>query len=397
MAWHSLTFIYHVPFWMENNCVYTEHPAIGRYVESLASQVSSLTIISPRHLDQSSLSYRVQAENIEVSNMPEYRNIQQFWKNSFKYYSFLWKAARNWDLLNIRMPTHIGFPAFLAAKLHNKPIFLVVVGEGLSYSRLNSYPFLKQSLSNLEAYFQDKLMDFMVKNSLTFVNGNDLYQKLNRPGRKVFLMRSSTIKDSDIEQSEKDKCQGAQIKILTVGTISPRKGTSLIPHVIADLKQRGLLIEWSYIGNPDGNSGEQELLRTKRVAVELDVLPQLKFVGSLNWDLLREHYRRSDIFVMPTYMEGIPRVILEAQAAGLPVISTLVGGIPQAVENGKDAILVPPGRPKDIADAIALIIANSQLRHDLITNGITSAKRLTVEAETLKMFNQLNNHLLIDN
>lgn len=391
---HSLTFIYHVPFWMENDKVYTEHPAIGRYVEALALQAARVAVITPKRTNTSSISYLVQAKNVTVSNLPAYQNIQQFWFQAIRIYVQLWRASREWDLLNIRMPTQVGFPAFLAAAWHKKPVFLVVVGEWLAYSRLSGYPFLKQWIVNLEARFQDALMDFMVMRCPTFTNGEDLFNKFNRPNRRVYIMRSSTIRETDLESPDKDTCQSPPYQILTVGTISPRKGTSLIPKVIAILEQKEIRIGWSYIGCADGASGEQEMRHTLERASELGVMPNLKFLGLMEWNALCAYYRNSDLFVLPTYMEGVPRVILEAQAAGLPVITTAVGGIPQAVRNGKDALLVNPGEPEALAAAIEEVIRNKEIRQELIQNGIEAAKQATIEAETKKMFAYVEGQLL---
>jgi glycosyltransferase involved in cell wall biosynthesis len=382
----NVTFVYNVPFWMENGGACTEHPAIGRYVEELARQASQVVVLAPDRTDLDSITYLVQADNVTVFPLPPYKNIQQFWFWAFKYYFLFFRAAPKWDILTIRMPTHLGFPAFLAAVWNKKPIFLVVVGENLPYSKLLGYPLLKQWIANLDAQFQDVLMDFMVGRCLTFTNGEDLFRKFGKPGRDVHLMRSSTIRSDDIVLPEKDSCQHSPYQVLTVGTIAPRKGTSLIPRVISSLKERGISVEWSYIGAPDGNSGEREMRLTMEEATDLGVLSSLKFLGSMEWDLLNAFYRKSDLFVLPTHMEGVPRVILEAQAAGLPVISTNVGGIPQAVKDGKDGLLVAPGNSEEIVFAIEKIIRNPELRQKLIRNGIDSARKATIDVQTSQMF-----------
>ncbi len=392
MKTSKVTFVYNVPFWMENGQACTEHPAIGRYVEELARQAYQVIVLAPQRTDFDSISYAVQADNVMVSLLPSYKNIQQFWFQALKYYFLFFRAAPKWDILTIRMPTHLGFPAFLAAVWNKKPVFLVVVGENLPYSKLWGYPLLKQWIANLDARLQDFLMDFMAGRCLTFTNGEDLFRKLDRTGRHVYLMRSSTIREADIALPEKDTCQHSPYQILTVGTIAPRKGTSLIPRVIASLRDHGINVEWLYIGAPDGNSGEQEMQLTMGNAAELGVLSNMKFLGSMEWNLLNKVYRKCDLFVLPTYMEGVPRVILEAQAAGLPVVSTSVGGIPQAVNNGKDALLVAPGRPEELVLAIEKIIQNPTLRQQLIRNGIESARKATIDAQTSQMFDIVREH-----
>jgi glycosyltransferase involved in cell wall biosynthesis len=62
---------------------------------------------------------------------------------------------------------------------------------------------------------------------------------------------------------------------------------------------------------------------------------------------------------IPSLSEGSPNVLLEAMAAGVPVVSTAVGGIPEIVGNGKHAILVPPGDPAAMAGAIDVLLSNS--------------------------------------
>lgn len=89
-----------------------------------------------------------------------------------------------------------------------------------------------------------------------------------------------------------------------------------------------------------------------------------------------ELYREADIFVLPTWREGFPNVVLEAMAAGLPVVATPVGAIPDAVCDGREGLLVPP------RDAGALTAALEKLVHDrALRLAMGSRARARVELE----------------
>jgi glycosyltransferase involved in cell wall biosynthesis len=75
-----------------------------------------------------------------------------------------------------------------------------------------------------------------------------------------------------------------------------------------------------------------------------------------------EFFRRSDIFVLPTYAEAMPMSVIEAMAAGLPVISTRVGGIPELIEDGVDGILFAPGDVGALAEKISFLLNNKDTR-----------------------------------
>lgn len=73
----------------------------------------------------------------------------------------------------------------------------------------------------------------------------------------------------------------------------------------------------------------------------------------------------ADVFVLGSRHEGYPVAVMEAQAAGLPVVATAVGGVPDLVADGADGLLVPPGRPDRLADALARLVADEGLRRRL--------------------------------
>lgn len=394
----TLGFVYHVPFWEENGEIWTCYSPIGRYVEALANHFNQVTLITPiRKQDQLPL-YRVNAANLKIITVKPLGNVQSYYFHIFHFYASCFKAMKNIDILNIRMPTLTGFPAFLAARFRGKPVFLVIVGENLEFIKLAGYSGIKKLAAHVVGLLQDLLMRRMVRKSPTFTNGEDLFNKFRGLNKDVYLMRSSTINQADILPAFRDTCQKAPYRILTVAVVTPRKGTSLIPETIAQLRDSGIQVTWKYIGNIEGNSGEMELKKTKKLAEDLNVHHYLTFECPRGFDKLLPIYRESDIFVLPTYLEGVPRVILEAQASGLPVITTSVGGIPKAVRTGYDAILIPPGNPSKIAEEIRKIIRDHKYRQKLIENGLNTAHGFTLESETQRMLNkinEINNHILV--
>jgi len=83
----------------------------------------------------------------------------------------------------------------------------------------------------------------------------------------------------------------------------------------------------------------------------------------------------SDIFVLSSHKEGLPYTIIEAMIAGLPVVATRVGGIPELVEDNVTGFLVPPGGPKTLAKALQNLLDNSDLRHEMGRAGREKALR----------------------
>ena len=77
---------------------------------------------------------------------------------------------------------------------------------------------------------------------------------------------------------------------------------------------------------------------------------------------LVDFYRQSEVFVLPTYYEAFPKVVVEAMACGKPVVASRTGGIPELVEEGQTGFLLPYGSPDAIAERLILLLADENLR-----------------------------------
>ncbi len=155
----------------------------------------------------------------------------------------------------------------------------------------------------------------------------------------------------------------------TVALFRPRKGMETLLAALAYLKERRIYVELDAVGCFESRAYEAEI---KRLAARLGLAQSIRWVGFSNRVL--SALKRWDLFVLPSlYGEGMPMVILEAMAAGVPIIASRVDGIPEAIRHGVDGLLVPPADPSRLADAIASCVwgridprpmaARARLRH----------------------------------
>jgi glycosyltransferase involved in cell wall biosynthesis len=102
-------------------------------------------------------------------------------------------------------------------------------------------------------------------------------------------------------------------------------------------------------------------------------------------------YRDYDIFVLPTRPgEGIPRVLLEAMAAGLPIVTTRVSGITSLITDEENGLLVHDASPEQLTKAVKKLIDTPTLRQRLIAGGYATARAHTLERQATHMMRAVN-------
>ena len=119
-----------------------------------------------------------------------------------------------------------------------------------------------------------------------------------------------------------------------------------------------------------------ELENLKNFCSEMELNSNVKFIGYKEGEEKIIIFKKSHIFVYPSYTEGFPLVILEAMAAGMPLVTTPVGGLADAVENGKQGLVIEsmPPKPEEIAEKIIKLIENPELMIEMSKNNLREAK-----------------------
>lgn len=115
----------------------------------------------------------------------------------------------------------------------------------------------------------------------------------------------------------------------------------------------------------------------RALAENLGLVDAVKFTGRLDREEMAQAYRNADIAINPSLVDNMPNSVLEAMASGIPVVSTNVGGVPYIVADGQTALLVPPGSPDVMAEAILKLINDCDLSERLIINGLTEVRKYT--------------------
>jgi colanic acid/amylovoran biosynthesis glycosyltransferase len=180
----------------------------------------------------------------------------------------------------------------------------------------------------------------------------------------------------DVNVFETKRHEGQAHRLLFVGRLVPAKGVPFLLETIAQVDNVILDIA--------GDGPQRELLETK--AELLGISNRVRFLGYQSQVQVRELLRDADVFVLGSFAEGLPVVLMEAMAAGVPVVATWIAGIPELVEDGHNGFLVPPGVPALTATAVRLLLEDAELRNRFAIAGRAKVERefdINMEARRL--------------
>ncbi|WP_397543989.1 glycosyltransferase [Roseovarius salis] len=139
----------------------------------------------------------------------------------------------------------------------------------------------------------------------------------------------------------------ARLELVTIGRLSEQKGQLILPETLALLRDAGVRdFHLTVIGD-----GELRGPLTDEIARQ-GLSGQVSLAGWLSEDDVRAALDRAHALILPSFAEGLPMVVMEAMAAGRPVITTYIAGIPELVQDGTNGWLVPAGDAVALSDAI---------------------------------------------
>ncbi len=188
-------------------------------------------------------------------------------------------------------------------------------------------------------------------------------KKFGLPESKIIILPNAVHLEKSAEKDIKPVTE--ELNILFVGWLLEAKGVFDLLKGIEILKQKGYKLKIKIIG-PEGRAGE--LKRVLDDVQNKDLINIVEVVGEKLSYEMRSFYSAADIYVLPTYAEGLPYAILEAMSCGLPIISTNVGALPEVIEEGVNGFLIEPGDIRALTEKIEILAKNKKIREEMGKN-----------------------------
>ena len=270
----------------------------------------------------------------------------------------------HYDLVWSIMASYAGFAGFLFKRKHPEVRHVLTIQEGDHFERRHGLlkPFFKwiftsadhiQSISN---FLADWSREMGAVCPITVV-----------PNAVDYELFSNITSEEDILNLRKDMGFGKDDKILI--TTSRLVEKNAVGDIIESLKYLPGNVKFVVLGvGPD-----EETLKKK--AVSLGLADRVKFLGFISHSDMPKYLHASDIFIRPSLTEGLGNSFLEAMAAGVPVVATPVGGIPDFLQDGETGLFCEVRNPRSIAQKVEKFLKDKESREYIVRN----AKEMVLE------------------
>jgi glycosyltransferase involved in cell wall biosynthesis len=162
---------------------------------------------------------------------------------------------------------------------------------------------------------------------------------------------------------------GKEIKLLYIGRNDFVKGTKYLIDAFVRIQERYPETTLDIVG-----ISSDEETQFKQIK-DYNLSNNIKFNGSVPYEKIVDFYNNSDIFVLPSLMEGLSNAIMEAMASGLPIVATDVGGNKELIKSEKGGYLVQPKNSIELSNAILNLMENPELRKKMGTYNLNIIKQ----------------------
>ena len=305
--------------------------------------------------------------------------------NPFLYYAFFRQFLRRYyprpgafEIINVREVARRIF--------HEYNVDLLVmhyIGGGDSAEIIEEAKKLAIPYIFINHFSNDRFFNISIREQLHDVASIAGVTGVGIPKRlKGYFNNVSTGIDMEIFNPARVRAMGIETNIPIIiypARIIRNKGQTDLIMAYAMLKSEGLRARIVFAGRTDSTEYEEEL---KGLAKKSGLKDDVQFLGQLNREELLDWYGISSIMAFPTYhQEGLPRILMEAQAMKVPPVAYIIGGTPEALQDGKTGFLVRKGDTKTFTRRLRELLTNDEKRRKMGEEGREFVKkRFSLEA-----------------
>lgn len=364
------------PYRRDGDAIYAER-AFVLFLGQLARTVDKLVLVGRLNPERGRFErshYRV-ADEIEFVALPHYESLAKprgAIGAAFGSTRAFARAIDDVDAVWLLGPHPFCLPFAAVAAAKRKRVFLGVRQDLPLYARTR-HP--NRRAVHLVADALELSYRLLARACPAIVVGDELAHKYRR-GRRVLPITVSLIGERDVPSpaAVPPRDYDGELSALSVGRIEEEKNPLLLADVMARVAADGG--RWNLTVCGEGPLQDALAVRLE----ELGVADRVTLRGYVPLDGgLQDLYRSSHALLHVSWTEGLPQILFEAFAAGLPVVATDVGGVAAGV--GEDALLVQPGDAAAPAAALGRIAAEPELRERLVAGGLERVRDHTLEAE----------------
>lgn len=381
--------VYTDPLLFRHGDTITADRAYLRFVLGLADRLDELVLFGRIHPDE-------QVKPYAVSPRPRVRHVPLPYYPRTSDARALARAIRGSraafaaeldriDAVLVFGPNPLALELARMALRRRKPVVLGIRQDFPQYVR---HRFRGRHGALAAGYVLEHAFRLLARRCATVVVGEDLARTFSGRGSVLSVGFSQIGRDDLVPPADAvGKSWDGELRLLSVGRLDPEKNPTLLVDVLARLRAAEPRWRLEIVG--EGRL--QEAVRER--ARELGVEPALTVTGYVPaGPALWERYRAANAFLHASWTEGVPSVLFEAQASGIPVVATNVGGVAGAVQDGLTGLLVPPGDPVAAADALSRIASDRALRESLVTAALESVAERTMDAELDRLARFVDRH-----
>jgi len=329
-------------------------------------------------------------ENVRVVPTYYYRSVVDYYRNLPGILRNNWRLFKSGfaeaDAVFLSLPSTNSIPAYEAARKAGTPVVTEVVGyQGSVVAKGDRYRGALRWAAWTVSLIHNRLFERILSGSReVFFLGTELRNAYRTGGASSHITFLSLVEDADIIGRE-DFFPEGELRLVYVGRLSHEKGLyhllDAIPSIRDNTDKRVSLTLC-------GSGPEMDGLKQKASSMGLSDMVRFRGFVSMGEELNRE-LDGSDILILPSVSEGIPKVLIEGMARGVPVIASRVGGIPDIVADGVNGILIEAQSPGAIVDAVRGLAADPTLMRRLSDGGAAFAREHTADRQAAFMADRI--------
>jgi glycosyltransferase involved in cell wall biosynthesis len=362
----------------DHACVSTDRAFI-LFVEALAERVDEVVVFGRLDPQPGRAPYTLPG-NVRFVELPHYARVTEVvpMLRSLRASSRRFgDALASLDLVWIFGPHPVALEFVRVARSRRVPVVLGVRQDFPAYIA-RRLPGRGWVWAVPAAHVLERTFRLLARRLPTVVVGDDLAARYRSRRGHVHATGISLVPRATVAAAEDAlrKDWDGELRLLTVGRLDGDKNPMLLPEIVARLSRDGRA--WRLVVVGEGRLAREVEARART----LEVGDRLELRGYVPYgESLLDLYRSSHAFLHVSTTEGLPQVLFEAQAAGLPIVATEVGGVPGALGNGARGVLVPPGDAAAAALACERLCRDRGLRERLIREGLAFAREEALEAQ----------------